>query len=79
MGWFFISGKKIEVPSTFISGEKDWGTYQTPGGLENLESDLSTQYQGTHFVKDLGHWVQQEQPEATSKLLIQFINKNRQI
>jgi pimeloyl-ACP methyl ester carboxylesterase len=72
-----FSGKKIEVPSTFISGEKDWGTYQTPGGLENLESDLSTQYQGTHFVKDAGHWVQQEQPEATSKLLIQFINKNR--
>lgn len=74
-----FSGKKIEVPSTFISGEKDWGTYQTPGGLENLEGDLSTQYQGTHFVENAGHWVQQEQPEATSKILIHFINKTRRM
>jgi pimeloyl-ACP methyl ester carboxylesterase len=71
-----FSGKKIEVPSTFISGEKDWGAYQTPGGLENLEDGLCTKYQGTHFVKNVGHWVQQEQPDATSKLLIQFIARN---
>ncbi len=61
---------------TFISGEKDWGTYQTPGGLENLEDGLCTKYQGTHFVKNAGHWVQQEQPDATAKLLIQFIARN---
>jgi pimeloyl-ACP methyl ester carboxylesterase len=74
-----FSGKKIEVPSIFISGEKDWGTYQTPGGLENLEDELCTQYQGTHFVMGAGHWVQQEQPEATSKLLIEFLSKNKHI
>jgi pimeloyl-ACP methyl ester carboxylesterase len=73
-----FSGKKIEVPSIFISGVKDWGTYQTPGGLESLEGDLCTQYQGTHFVADAGHWVQQEQPEATSRILIEFLNKNNQ-
>ena len=71
-----FSGKKIEVPSIFISGIKDWGTYQTPGGLENLENRLCTKYQGTHFVKNAGHWVQQEQPDATAKLLIQFIARN---
>jgi len=71
-----FSGKIIEVPSIFISGKKDWGTFQIPGGLENLEGNLSTQYQGTHFIEDAGHWVQQEQPVATSKLLIEFIQNN---
>ncbi|QWD67095.1 alpha/beta hydrolase [Polynucleobacter sp. MWH-Aus1W21] len=71
-----FAGRKIEVPSTFIGGEKDWGIYQTPGGLETLENELCTHYQGTHLIKNAGHWVQQEQPEETSKLLIEFITKN---
>jgi pimeloyl-ACP methyl ester carboxylesterase len=68
-----FAGRKIEVPSVFISGKKDWGTYQTPGGLENFAGKLSTQYRGTHFIDHAGHWVQQEQPEAVCKLLIEFI------
>ena len=71
-----FSGKKIEVPSIFISGEKDWGTYQTPGGLENLEGPLTTQYQGTYLIENAGHWVQQEQPDSTVKILVEFIIKN---
>lgn len=73
-----FSGKKIGVPSIFISGKKDWGTYQTPGGLENLEGELTTQYQGTYLIEKAGHWVQQEQPDATTKVLSEFITKNNQ-
>ncbi len=68
-----FAGRKIEVPSVFISGKKDWGTYQTPGGLQNFAGKLSTQYRGTHFIDHAGHWVQQEQPEVVCKLLIEFI------
>jgi pimeloyl-ACP methyl ester carboxylesterase len=68
-----FAGRRIEVPSVFISGKKDWGTYQTPGGLENFAGKLSAQYRGTHFIDHAGHWVQQEQPEAVCKLLIEFI------
>jgi pimeloyl-ACP methyl ester carboxylesterase len=35
-------------------------------------SAVSTKWRGTHFVDGAGHWVQQEQPEATAKVLIDF-------
>ena len=31
-----FAGKKIYVPSLYIAGRKDWGTYQEPGAVENL-------------------------------------------
>jgi pimeloyl-ACP methyl ester carboxylesterase len=71
-----FSGRKIEVPCIFISGKKDWGMYQTPGGLENLESKLTTQYQGTYLIEDAGHWVQQEQPYKTVNIFVEFLTKN---
>jgi pimeloyl-ACP methyl ester carboxylesterase len=37
---------------------------------------LCTKYQGTHLVEGGGHWVQQEQPEAVSKLFIDFLRRN---
>lgn len=30
---------------------------------------------GTYLVDGAGHWVQQEQPEQVSQLLIQFVRK----
>ena len=72
-----FAGRTIDVPSMFIGGRQDWGVYQTPGLLERLEGRLTTQYQGTVLVDGAGHWVQQEQPEAVSGLLIDFLKRNR--
>jgi pimeloyl-ACP methyl ester carboxylesterase len=30
---------------------------------------------GCHLVDGAGHWVQQEQPEQVSKLLLQFVKQ----
>jgi pimeloyl-ACP methyl ester carboxylesterase len=30
---------------------------------------------GFHLVEGAGHWVQQEQPEQVSKLLIEFLRQ----
>jgi pimeloyl-ACP methyl ester carboxylesterase len=30
---------------------------------------------GFHLVEGAGHWVQQEQPEQVSKLLVQFLRE----
>ena len=38
-----------------------------------LEKTLTTKYRGTHLVDGAGHWVQQEQPEVLSKLLLEFL------
>ena len=71
-----FAGKTIDVPSTFLGGKKDWGVYQNPGALDRLEKNLTTKYQGTHLVDGAGHWVQQEQPEVLSRLLIDFLKRN---
>lgn len=71
-----FSGRTIDVPSCFISGKSDWGVYQTPGAAEKMRDSACTQMVGFHLVEGAGHWVQQEQPEEVSKLLVQFL-KNR--
>ncbi len=68
-----FSGRTIDVPSLFIGGQNDWGVYQNPGALERLQKTLTTKMQGTHLVEGAGHWVQQEQPEAVSQLLLEFL------
>jgi len=72
-----FAGLQIRVPSMFIGGKSDWGVYQTPGGLETVETTLTTNYQGTYLVEGAGHWVQQEQPKAVSQLFLQFLRRNK--
>jgi pimeloyl-ACP methyl ester carboxylesterase len=71
-----FAGRTVDVPSTFISGKRDWGVYQNPGALERLEKSVTTKYQGTHLVEGAGHWVQQEQPDAVTRLLLDFLKRN---
>jgi pimeloyl-ACP methyl ester carboxylesterase len=70
-----FSGRTIDVPSCFISGRQDWGTYQRPGVFEAMQSSACTQTIGCHLVEGAGHWVQQEQPQAVTRLLLQFFRQ----
>jgi pimeloyl-ACP methyl ester carboxylesterase len=72
-----FSGRSIDVPSCFISGKQDWGTYQRPGVYEAMQSRACTQMIGCHLVDGAGHWVQQEQPADVSRLLIAFLREAR--
>ena len=67
------SGRTIDVPSAFISGKQDWGTYQRPGVYEAMQSKACTNMTGCHLVDGAGHWVQQEQPAEVSRLLLAFL------
>jgi pimeloyl-ACP methyl ester carboxylesterase len=67
------SGRTIDVPSAFIAGRQDWGTYQRPGAFEAMRSSGCTRMLGCHLLDGAGHWVQQEQPEEVARLLLQFI------
>ncbi|CCG82636.1 putative Epoxide hydrolase [Taphrina deformans PYCC 5710] len=71
-----FAGRKIVVPTTFISGEADWGNHQDPGGLQRMQSDQvveSGQFKGCTFIADAGHWLQQEQPEKTAGAILTFL------
>jgi len=67
-----FSNKKIEVPSCFIAGEKDWGIFQKPGAIEKMENILCANYCGRHIIENAGHWVQQENPNKVIKTLLDF-------
>jgi pimeloyl-ACP methyl ester carboxylesterase len=71
-----FSGRTIDVPSMYIAGKSDWGVYQTPGAVDKMRNTACTHMVGFHLLDGAGHWVQQEQPEQVSRLLIEFL-KNR--
>ena len=70
---FESDDRTIDVPSLFVSGKSDWGVYQKPGALEKMQNSVCTQMRGSHLVDGAGHWVQQEQPDKVSQLLIRFV------
>jgi len=42
-----------------------------------MQADPKGVLTGTHFLDGAGHWVQQEQPEAVTRLLVDFIQHAR--
>src|SRR5262245_25813059 len=70
-----FSGRTIDVPSMYIAGKSDWGVYQTPGAVDKMRTSACTNMVGFHLVDGAGHWVQQEQPEQVSTLLVDFLRK----
>ena len=67
------SGRTINVPSIFIAGASDWGIYQSPGALQTMQERACTRMRGVHLLPGAGHWVQQEQPEATLAHLLALL------
>jgi pimeloyl-ACP methyl ester carboxylesterase len=67
-----FSGRTIEVPTLFLSGKADWGTYRKPGALERMRSTYP-RMAGVNLIDGAGHWVQQEQPERFTAGLLDFL------
>jgi pimeloyl-ACP methyl ester carboxylesterase len=70
-----FAGRGIDVPSLFIAGKSDWGTYQKPGDFARMQQSVCTDMRGCHLVEGAGHWVQQEQAAAVTTLLLDFLDK----
>ncbi|KAI1487661.1 Alpha/Beta hydrolase protein [Biscogniauxia mediterranea] len=69
------AGGRIEVPCAFISGAQDWGNYQQPGALESYRDPKAVKdgcFRGATLIEGAGHWVQQEQPDAVVKGILDF-------
>ena len=65
----------ITIPSLFISGKQDWGSFQRPGTLEKMQK-ICTKMKPIEFIDGAGHWVQQEQPEKVVTSILNFIKSN---
>ncbi len=67
-----FSGKTIDVPSLFIGGKSDWGTYSAPGALDLMRTKATTRMSRIELIDGAGHWIQQEQPGRLGELLLAF-------
>lgn len=72
-GMELFAGRKLEVPSMFVGGERDWRIHQVAGALAGIAT-ACTDYRGTFLVPRAGHWVQQEEPHAVVAHLLRFLN-----
>jgi pimeloyl-ACP methyl ester carboxylesterase len=70
-----FAGRTIDVPAMFVAGKSDWGIYQSPGAIERMQESACTRMRGCHLLDGAGHWVQQEQPERVSELLLGFLRE----
>jgi pimeloyl-ACP methyl ester carboxylesterase len=72
-----FAGRTIDVPATFISGKSDWGVFQRAGSYEAMQKTACTKFVGAHLLDGAGHWVQQEQSERVSELIVDFLRRHR--
>ena len=68
-----FAGRTIDVPAIFIAGASDWGIHQVPGALEKMQNQACSNMAAVHLIPGAGHWVQQEQPEAVSRIMLEFL------
>jgi len=67
-----LARQPVRVPALFIGGEIDaatlWGTEAIARASERIH-DL----RGSVILPGCGHWIQQERPEETNRLLVDFL------
>lgn len=72
-----FSDRKISQPSLFIGGERDLALRMLPGAdpqaLPALMAPHLPGLRGAHLLPGIGHWTQQEAPEAVNRLLLPWL------
>jgi pimeloyl-ACP methyl ester carboxylesterase len=68
--------RKIEQPGLFIGGMQEPTRYMIPG-VDRYDDPVPrmSDVRGVHFLEGVGHWVQQEAPEETSRLILDFLSE----
>lgn len=65
-------GTPLIPPALFIGGQYDVGTTWGAEAAERA-NEVMVNFCGTHMVDGVGHWIQQEEPKETNRLLLDFI------
>jgi pimeloyl-ACP methyl ester carboxylesterase len=69
-----FAGRQIHQPSLFIGGERDLALKMLPGvNPVDLMAPHLPGLRGAHLLPGIGHWTQQEAPEAVNALLLPWL------
>lgn len=63
---------QINQPAMFVAGEKDGVIQMAAMALENMPNHV-TDLRTNVLIPDVGHWTQQEAPEATNRHILEFL------
>jgi pimeloyl-ACP methyl ester carboxylesterase len=68
--------QEIRVPTLFIAGSQDIvingaSAEQLTAAMSRVVSDLRR----VELIPDIGHWVQQEAPERSNELILEFLSE----
>lgn len=69
-------GKPLTPPAMFIGGQYDVATVWGAEAIDRAREHMPN-YHGSHILPEVGHWIQQEDPEGTNRLLIEFLKQLR--
>ncbi|PYH48934.1 alpha/beta fold hydrolase [Aspergillus saccharolyticus JOP 1030-1] len=68
-----FTGRKIDIPCTFVSGKLDWGIYQEPGALAKMENGVvCSDFREMILIDGVGHWAPQESPEQVAQAILRL-------
>lgn len=67
---------RIEQPTLWIGGERDPARYLVPG-LDRYTDPIPrcTDPRGATVLPGVGHWIQQEAPEAVNSMILRFLDE----
>jgi len=65
----FVAAAKLTMPILAVGAEKSFGTAQAED-IRFVATNVSAA-----IVPDSGHWVMEENPSATTKLVLDFLGK----
>jgi pimeloyl-ACP methyl ester carboxylesterase len=67
-----FAGAAIQVPALFIGGDRDGPTVWGAAAIQRFAQTLPRLWR-SEILPGCGHWVQQERPEETNRLLVDFL------
>lgn len=67
-----LQGKPVTVPALFIGGDRDIVTIWSQEAISRANEKIND-LRGSIIIPNCGHWIQQEQPEAVNKALLDFL------
>ena len=74
--WELTAGAptKITQPALFVAGDRDGVIVMAAEALKNLPNNVPD-LRINELIPGIGHWTQQEAPDAVNELLLKFLNE----